>query len=61
MNCRPYRGVAEVATIGGMVRQYQVVVDPDKTARIWGDAARSSNEAIQAGQPGDRRFRYRDG
>ncbi|MCH8277709.1 MAG: efflux RND transporter permease subunit, partial [Proteobacteria bacterium] len=23
-------GVAEVATIGGMVRQYQVVVDPDK-------------------------------
>ena len=23
-------GVAEVATVGGMVRQYQVVVDPDK-------------------------------
>lgn len=25
-------GVAEVATIGGMVRQYQVVLDPDKLA-----------------------------
>ncbi|WP_292751055.1 efflux RND transporter permease subunit, partial [Methylophaga sp. UBA4204] len=24
--------VAEVATVGGMVRQYQVVVDPDKLA-----------------------------
>ena len=25
-------GVAEVATIGGMVRQYQVVLDPDQLA-----------------------------
>jgi Cu(I)/Ag(I) efflux system membrane protein CusA/SilA len=24
--------VAEVATVGGMVRQYQVVLDPDKLA-----------------------------
>ena len=27
-------GVAEVATVGGMVRQYQVVVDPDKLAAL---------------------------
>jgi Cu(I)/Ag(I) efflux system membrane protein CusA/SilA len=26
-------GVAEVATVGGMVRQYQVIVDPDKLRR----------------------------
>jgi Cu(I)/Ag(I) efflux system membrane protein CusA/SilA len=23
-------GVSEVATVGGMVRQYQIVVDPEK-------------------------------
>ncbi len=43
-------GVAEVATIGGMVRQYQVVLDPDKLAdyRIAHDkvidAIRRSNQ-----------------
>jgi Cu(I)/Ag(I) efflux system membrane protein CusA/SilA len=41
-------GVAEVATIGGMVRQYQVVVDPDKM-RAFGITLRKVREAIQAG------------
>ena len=27
-------GVAEVATVGGMVRQYQVIVDPDKSTTV---------------------------
>ena len=30
MNCKLFPGVSEVATIGGMVKQYQVVIDPDK-------------------------------
>ena len=33
-------GVAEVATVGGMVRQYQVVVDPDKLRAFGIDLAR---------------------
>jgi len=41
-------GVAEVATIGGMVRQYQVVVDPDKM-RAFGITLRRIHQAIQAG------------
>jgi Cu(I)/Ag(I) efflux system membrane protein CusA/SilA len=41
-------GVAEVATIGGMVRQYQVVVDPDKM-RAFGITLRKVREAIQSG------------
>ena len=41
-------GVAEVATIGGMVRQYQVVVDPDKL-RAFGIPLRKLKMAIQAG------------
>ena len=41
-------GVAEVATIGGMVRQYQVVVDPDKM-RAFGITLRKVHQAIQAG------------
>jgi Cu(I)/Ag(I) efflux system membrane protein CusA/SilA len=41
-------GVAEVATVGGMVRQYQVVVDPDKM-RAFGITLRQVREAIQAG------------
>jgi Cu(I)/Ag(I) efflux system membrane protein CusA/SilA len=41
-------GVAEVATIGGMVRQYQVVVDPDKL-RAFGIPLRQLKMAIQAG------------
>jgi Cu(I)/Ag(I) efflux system membrane protein CusA/SilA len=41
-------GVAEVATIGGMVRQYQVVVDPDKL-RAFGIALATLKKAIQAG------------
>ena len=39
-------GVAEVATIGGMVRQYQVVVDPDKL-RAFGMTLASVKRAIQ--------------
>ena len=41
-------GVAEVATIGGMVRQYQVVVDPDKL-RAFGMPLATVTLAIQAG------------
>ncbi len=45
-------GVAEVATVGGMVRQYQIVVDPEKL-RAHGiplsrlaDAVRNSNQEV---------------
>jgi len=41
-------GVAEVATIGGMVRQYQVVVDPDKL-RAFGLPLSKLKSAIQNG------------
>ncbi|MGB5624982.1 MAG: efflux RND transporter permease subunit, partial [Woeseiaceae bacterium] len=41
-------GVAEVATIGGMVRQYQVVVDPDKL-RAFGIPLSKLKMAIQQG------------
>jgi Cu(I)/Ag(I) efflux system membrane protein CusA/SilA len=41
-------GVAEVATIGGMVRQYQVVVDPDKL-RAFGVTLAALKDAIRAG------------
>ena len=41
-------GVAEVATIGGMVRQYQVVVDPDKL-RAFGIPLAKLRTAIQNG------------
>jgi len=41
-------GVAEVATIGGMVRQYQVVVDPDKL-RAFGMTLAKVKMAIQSG------------
>ena len=41
-------GVAEVATIGGMVRQYQVVVDPDKL-RAFGITLARVRMAIQSG------------
>ena len=41
-------GVAEVAAIGGMVKQYQVVVDPDKM-RAFGITLAKIRQAIQAG------------
>ena len=41
-------GVSEVATIGGMVRQYQVVVDPDRL-RAYGISLASIKSAIRAG------------
>jgi Cu(I)/Ag(I) efflux system membrane protein CusA/SilA len=41
-------GVAEVATVGGMVRQYQVVIDPDKL-RAYGMSIARVKNAIQAG------------
>jgi Cu(I)/Ag(I) efflux system membrane protein CusA/SilA len=41
-------GVAEVATIGGMVKQYQVVVDPDKL-RAFNIQLAQVRQAIQAG------------
>ncbi len=40
-------GVAEVATVGGMVRQYQVVVDPQKL-RAFGLSLKRVSEAIRA-------------
>jgi len=39
-------GVAEVATVGGMVRQYQVVLDPNKL-RIYGIPVAKVKESIQ--------------
>ena len=39
-------GVAEVATVGGMVRQYQVVVDPEKL-RAYGIPLRQLTAAIR--------------
>ncbi len=41
-------GVAEVATVGGMVRQYQVVVDPDKL-RAFGITLSRLKQAIREG------------
>jgi Cu(I)/Ag(I) efflux system membrane protein CusA/SilA len=41
-------GVAEVATVGGMVRQYQVVVDPD-ALRAYGFTLGRIRDAIQGG------------
>ncbi len=41
-------GVAEVATVGGMVRQYQVVVDPD-ALRAYGLTLAKVRDAIQRG------------
>lgn len=41
-------GVAEVATIGGMVRQYQVVVNPD-ALRAYGIPLAKIRNAIQSG------------
>ena len=41
-------GVAEVATLGGMVKQYQVVVDPDKL-RAFGMTLAKVKMAIQSG------------
>jgi Cu(I)/Ag(I) efflux system membrane protein CusA/SilA len=41
-------GVAEVATIGGMVQQYQVVVDPD-SLRAYGLPLSRLRDAIQRG------------
>ena len=40
-------GVAEVATVGGMVRQYQVVVDPEKL-RAFGIPLAKVSDAIRA-------------
>ncbi len=41
-------GVAQVATVGGMVKQYQVVVDPDKL-RAYGIPLAQVGQAIQRG------------
>ncbi|MBT8143620.1 MAG: efflux RND transporter permease subunit, partial [Gammaproteobacteria bacterium] len=41
-------GVAEVATVGGMVRQYQVVLDPDKL-RAFNISLQRVRHAIQSG------------
>ncbi|WP_062260779.1 efflux RND transporter permease subunit [Endozoicomonas arenosclerae] len=41
-------GVSEVATVGGMVRQYQVVADPDKL-RAYGISLQQLGQALRAG------------
>ncbi|WOG28315.1 CusA/CzcA family heavy metal efflux RND transporter [Endozoicomonas sp. 8E] len=41
-------GVSEVATVGGMVRQYQAVADPDKL-RAYGISLRELGRALQEG------------
>jgi copper/silver efflux system protein len=41
-------GVAEVAPIGGMVRQYQIVVDPDRL-RAFGVSLKTAIDAVRAG------------
>ena len=46
--------------MGGMVRQYQVRVDPDKL-RAYGIPLSPYRDRHQAGQSGDRRLRHRDG
>ncbi len=43
-------GVAEVATVGGMVRQYQVVADPEKLRAYGVPLARLSNAIRNANQ-----------
>lgn len=41
-------GVSEIATVGGMVKQYQVVVDPDKL-RVYGLTLSQIRQAIRSG------------
>ncbi|MBM2829752.1 MAG: putative silver efflux pump, partial [Gammaproteobacteria bacterium] len=45
-------GVAEVATVGGYIRQYQVVVDPDRL-RAYGLTLAQIRNAIQGGNQED--------
>jgi Cu(I)/Ag(I) efflux system membrane protein CusA/SilA len=47
--------VAEVASVGGMVRQYQIVLDPDKLA-AYAIPHTKVVEAVQQSQPGSRWF-----
>ena len=53
-------GVSEVATIGGMVKQYQVVVDPDKL-RAYDVTLGQIRSAIEKRQPRDGWQRDRNG
>ena len=47
--------VAEVASIGGMVRQYQIVLDPDRL-RAFNITQAKVIDAVAKGQPGDGRL-----
>ena len=51
--------VAEVASVGGMVRQYQIVLDPDKHGRLRHRAA-ADQRRRGARQPGGRRLGARN-
>ena len=53
-------GVSEVAAIGGMVKQYQVQVDPDKL-RAYGISLAQVQLAIARGNSRNRRFSGRNG
>ena len=52
-------GVAEVASVGGFVREYQVQVDPNRL-RSFGIPLAEVVAAVRAAEPGDRRRRDRD-
>ena len=52
--------VAEVASIGGMVRQYQVVLDPDRLA-AYNIPHTQGGRGDQQGEPGNRRLGARAG
>ena len=48
-------GVAEVASVGGFVKQYQVTVDPNRLRAYEPRRSRTSSTAIRAGQRRGRR------
>ena len=52
--------VAEVATVGGMVQQYQIVLDPERL-RAFNITHGKVIEAVQQRQPGNRRLGARTG
>jgi Cu(I)/Ag(I) efflux system membrane protein CusA/SilA len=52
--------VAEVASVGGMVRQYQIVLDPERL-RAYGIPHGKVVAAVQAAKPRDRRLGGRAG
>ncbi|MGC6746729.1 efflux RND transporter permease subunit [Escherichia coli] len=52
--------VAEVASVGGVVKEYQVVIDPQRTAQ-YGISLAEVKSALDASNPGSGRFVDRTG